>query len=91
MNALDSYYDDIRGRLHGVLIATCSCLREWAVKAVSDYLDYNELGLALENLTEALAASSVPVSSETVEALCSLAGKMEMEYDVASALSTGAR
>lgn len=89
MNLPDSYYDGVRGRLYGILIATSDCLREPEVKAVSDYLDYNELGLALESLTEALAASSDPVSNETIEALRALASEMGMEYDVDSLLGNG--
>lgn len=87
MAALSSdYYEDINGKLRGVLFQTADTLQPDAVKFLTEMLDANELGLALEMMVEALEEANTPITPDISSTLEALARKMKMDYNVQGAL-----
>ena len=82
-----SYYDEIRGKLHAVLFVVADQLPRMTVDFVAEELDANEIGLALETIVEGLAATSAPVPRHIVDDLAELADRMQMDYGVRERLT----
>jgi hypothetical protein len=83
-----SYYDEIRGKLQAVLFMVAPKLPESTRSFVTEELDANELGVALETMVDVLAEVSAPVTREVVDTLAELARTMKLDYDVAGILAT---
>ena len=81
------YYEDISGRLRAVLFRTAEILQPDTVEFLTEMLDANELGVALEMMVEALEDAKLPITPEIASTLEALARKMEMNYDVQGALA----
>jgi len=65
-------YDDIAGRLHGLLIRLSDRLPADSHAQITEFLDHNELGLALEQMADLLAAGEKAVApDERTDILCS--------------------
>ncbi|GAA1710913.1 hypothetical protein GCM10009745_68690 [Kribbella yunnanensis] len=58
------YYEDIAGRLHGLLIRLDDRLPRQDQVWITEFIDANELGLALEQMADALSEDDRPISSE---------------------------
>lgn len=74
--------DDLRGRLMAVLIQVEGELSARTRDFVTEELDHNELGLALDAMVEELAERRSPVDRAVVADLQELARRMEMAVDV---------
>jgi hypothetical protein len=50
-----AYYEEIDGRLHGLLIWLDARLPGRQITLIAEFIDYNELGLALEQMADVLS------------------------------------
>ncbi len=61
-----SRYEDIRGRVRGLLITVADQLPAVTAGLVDELLDANEQGVAVEMLSEILVQSTARISPETM-------------------------
>lgn len=77
MTDLDSaYYEDLQGRLRALLITVGDQLSKITVELISELVDANECGVALEMMSEMLVETGAAVEAGTVVAVADLAGLM---------------
>lgn len=81
-----AYYEEIQGRLHGLLIRLSDRLPSSSQAEVTDFIDHNEFGLALEWMADALSEKGLPVTTEERADMLGLAEHMEMDERVPQAL-----
>lgn len=81
-----AYYEAIRGRVRGVLIAVADVFASQQVGLVDELIDANEAGVALEMLVGMLAETHSAVSSEVVHQIERLVMDMELSSDVVEQL-----
>lgn len=81
-----TYYEDIAGRLRGLLIRLDDRLPFKAVALIAEFVDANELGLALEQMTDVLSEDGQPLTSDERADIVALVERMEMGDRVPSAL-----
>lgn len=81
-----SYYEEIAGTLHGLLIRIEDRLSLQDATLVTEYIDANELGLALEGMAYALSEEQRPVTAGERADMLALSERMEMGDGVAEAL-----
>jgi hypothetical protein len=72
-------YEDIQGRLRGLLITVADQLPAVTVGIVSEMIDANECGVALEILSEMLVQSAARISAETLADVSALVQMMDMD------------
>jgi hypothetical protein len=82
-----AYYEEIQGRLHGLLIRLSDRLPSSAQAEVTEFIDHNELGVALEWMADALSEEGLPVTTEERADMVGLAAHMEMGEHVPQALA----
>ena len=82
-----TYYEEIAGRLRGLLIRLDDRLGRQDQLWTAEFIDHNELGLALEQMAGALAEDEQPVTADERGDLLALAATMGIEEGVARALS----
>jgi hypothetical protein len=73
-----TYYEDMRGRARGLLIAVAGRFTAAEVAVIDELIDANEPGVALEMLCQMLADSDVPVETRIIDQLSCLAREMGM-------------
>jgi hypothetical protein len=73
-----AYYEEIAGLLHGVLIRLDDRLPGKDVTLIAEFIDANELGLALEQLADALSEDEQPLSPDEREDMLALPERMQM-------------
>ena len=81
------YYEEIAGRLRGLLIRLDDRLSRQDQTWVAEFIDANELGLALEQMADALSEDDQPVSPEERSDMLALAERMQMDDRVSRALT----
>ncbi|MCU1489439.1 MAG: hypothetical protein JWM85_844 [Acidimicrobiaceae bacterium] len=77
-----AYYEDLRGRVRGLLIATSEFFPPDQVGRVDVIIDANESGVALEMLGEMLVEVRAVVDSDIVEQFERLAQDMGLAPDL---------
>jgi len=78
-----TYYEDLRGRVRGVLILTAEFLPTPKVTLIDELIDANESGIALEMLSEMLVTASATVGPQVVKDIERLVRDMKLEPEVA--------
>jgi len=78
-----AYYEDIRGRMRGILIAVSEAFPVQQVGLIDELIDANESGVALEMLVGMLVGGSVPVASGVVDQIERLVEEMHLSAEVA--------
>jgi hypothetical protein len=73
-----AYYEDLRGRMRGVLIQLGAALSTEDAALLDELIDANEPGVALEILVDALMDASTEVPSEARSDMANLADIMGM-------------
>ncbi len=89
----DAAHDDIRGRVQGMLITVADQLPAVTVGLVDELLDANELGVAVEMLSEMLVESNARLSPDDIATFNSLVDYMKLDpqnVERLRALVTGA-
>ena len=79
-------YDEIPGRLHGLLVRLSNRLADRDQTLITEFIDAGELGLALEQMADALSEDEQPVAVNERADMLLLVGRMEMSDRVAEAL-----
>lgn len=74
-----SFFEDLQGRLRGVLIAVSDQLPPFTVGLVDEMIDANECGIALETMSEMLVESSGRIEDHVVAAVERLVDYMGLE------------
>lgn len=88
MNLDQSYYDDLRGKLHGLVIALGPALTESEASAVTDFLDVGEYGLALMTLADIIVEEGKQIHAAEYESIVKFARQMKIEDKISPALSS---
>ena len=78
-----AYYEDLRGRMRGVLIAVAELFAAQQVGLVDELIDANEPGIALEMLSEMLVEVHAEVDPQVIEQMERLANDMGLSPEVA--------
>lgn len=79
-------YEEIAGVLRGLGIRFADRLSTVDLRTVDEYIDANELGLALEHLADQLCEYDLPVSPDERADMLALADRMEITERVAGCL-----
>jgi hypothetical protein len=79
MRSVDlAYYEEISGLLRGLLIRLEDRLPAEAVAQTSEFIDVNELGLALELMADALSEAGQAITAAERADMLSLVDRMKM-------------
>jgi hypothetical protein len=81
-----AYYEEIAGRLHGLLIRLDDRLPGTDVTLIAEFIDANELGLALEQMADLLSENGKPLSTDERDGMLALVDRMRMDDRVPRAL-----
>ena len=81
-----AYYEEIAGRLHGLLIRLDDRLPGKDITLIAEFIDANELGLALEQMADALSEDEQPLASDERADMLALVERMQMGDRVPGAL-----
>lgn len=81
-----AYYDEIAGLLRGLLIRLDDRLPGKDVTLIAEFIDANELGLALEQMADVLSEDEQPLSPDERADMLALAARMQMGDRVSRAL-----
>jgi hypothetical protein len=81
-----AYYEEIAGLLHGLLIRLDDRLPGKDVTLIAEFIDANELGLALEQLADVLSEAEQPLSPDERADMLALVDRMQMGDRVPRAL-----
>jgi hypothetical protein len=83
-----AYYDDLRGRLVGLLIRFSDRLDPKTLGWSQEYLEHNELGLALETMAYSLAEARAGLADDERSDILELARTMGMDDGVSTEIAT---
>jgi hypothetical protein len=78
-----SHYEDIRGRVLGVLISVAESLSRRQVDLLHELIDQNESGVALEMLVEMLFEVGASLEKQAIDDMLGLANTMKLPSDTA--------
>jgi hypothetical protein len=73
-----SYYEQLQGRLRGLLIAVENRLRPDQVSLLDELIEANECGVALHMLRDLLAEAKAPISAAERDHIAQLAATMKL-------------
>jgi hypothetical protein len=79
MSDLSAYYEELQGRLRALLITIENELPRVTVDLVAEMIDANELGVALQIMSEMLVESRGSVTEETLDTFGELARVMQLD------------
>ncbi|MFE4000455.1 MafI family immunity protein [Nocardioides sp. YIM B13467] len=82
-----AYYEEIAGRLRGLLIRLADRLSSEDITLIAELVDANELGLALEQLADVLSEDERPLTEDERADMVALADRMHMGDRVPHALA----
>lgn len=82
-----AYYEEIGGLLHGLLIRLDDRLPGKDITLIAEFIDANELGLALEQLADVLSEDEQPLSADERADMLALVDRMQMGDRVPRALT----
>jgi hypothetical protein len=81
-----AYYEEIAGQLHGLLIRLDDRLPGKDLTLIAEFIDANELGLALEQMADAMSEDELPLASYERSDMLALVERMGMDDRVPRAL-----
>ncbi len=82
-----AYYDEITSTLRSLLIRLSDRLPREDQVLISEFIEANELGLALEQMADVLSEDDLPISSQDRADMLGLAERMQMDDRVPRALA----
>jgi len=82
-----AYYEEIAGLLHGLLVRLDDRLPGNDITLIAEFIDANELGLALEQLADVLSEDELPLARDERADMLALADRMQLGDRVPHALS----
>lgn len=81
-----SYYEEIAGEMHGLLIRLDDRLPGKQITLMAEFIDANELGLALEQMADVLSEDEQPLGADERADMLALVKRMQMDDRVERAL-----
>jgi hypothetical protein len=75
----DSYYEELRGRVQALLIEVADQLPAFTVDLVTELIDANEPGVAVETISEMLAEAHGEISAGTLGHVHDLVTTMHLD------------
>lgn len=81
-----NHYEAIAGQLRGLLSRLDDRLSGEDVRLIAEFIDVNELRLALEQLADALSEDEQPLASDERADMLALVTRMKMDDRVPGAL-----
>lgn len=81
------YYEEIAGKLHALLIRLDDRLPGKDVTLIAEFIDANELGLALEQMADVLSEDEQPLAADERDDMLALVVTMQMGDRVPRALT----
>ena len=81
-----SYYEEITGQLHGLLVRLDDRLPGKDITLIEEFIDANELGLALEQIADVLSEDEQPLTADERADMLALVDRMQMGDRVTRAL-----
>jgi hypothetical protein len=81
-----SYFEELQGRVRGLLISVSDLLPPVTVQLAGEMIDANECGVALETISEMLAESRATISREVFTIVTELVGTMNLDASNAERL-----
>ncbi len=82
-----AHYEEIAGLLHGLLIRLDDRLPDKDVALIAEFIDANELGLALEQMADVLSEDEQPLTADERADMLGLVDRMRMGDRVPRALA----
>jgi hypothetical protein len=82
-----AYYEEIAGQLHGLLIRLDDRLPGKDVTLIAEFINANELALALEQMADVLSEDEQPLSVDERADMLALVERMQMGDRVPHALT----
>lgn len=82
-----AYYEEIAGIVRGLTIRLSDRLSEQDLIVITEYLDVNELGLALEQIADVLCEDEQPVTADERADMLTLADRMQLDDRVSRTLA----
>jgi hypothetical protein len=82
-----AYYEEIAGVLRGLLIRVSDRLSGKGRALIAEFIDANELGLALEQMADVLSEEDQPLTADERSDMLGLAERMQMGDRVPRALA----
>lgn len=73
-----AHYEEIAGLLHGLLSRLSDRLSGKDITLIAEFIDANELGLALEQMADVLSEDERPLAEDERADMTALAGRMHM-------------
>ena|SRR6266498_676415 len=83
-----SYYEDLRGRVRGVLISVAENFPTDQLALLEELIDANEPGIALEMLGEMLVDAKVALHDDVMDAVAGLVETMGLDRELIQQLRT---
>jgi hypothetical protein len=83
-----AYYEEIAGQLHGLLIRLDDRLPGRDITLIAEFIDSNELGLALEHMADAMSEDELPLASDERSDMLALVERMQMDGRVPRVLNS---
>jgi hypothetical protein len=80
-------YEEIAGRLRGLLICLMDRLPDKDLILIAEFIDANELGLALEQMADVLSEDQQPLTPDERSDMLTLVDRMHMDHRVPHALT----
>ena len=81
-----AYYEEIAGQLHGLLVRLDDRLPGKDITLIAEFIDANELGLALEQMADVLSEDEQPLAPDERADMLALVARMQMGDRVPDAL-----
>jgi hypothetical protein len=75
----DAYYEDLAGRLYGLVIRLADRLPPDEARWLHHVVEVGEYGLALEDMAGILAHGTIAITGAEREDMLALAGRMKLE------------
>jgi hypothetical protein len=82
-----AHYEEIAGVLHGLLVRLDDRLPGKDIMLIAEFIDANELGLALEQMADVLSEDEKPLAADERADMLVLVDRMQMGDRVPRALS----
>lgn len=82
-----AYYNEIAGILRGLVIRLSDRLSERDLTPITEFIDANELGLALEQIADVLCEDEQPLTADERADMLALVDRMQMDDRVPRALA----
>jgi hypothetical protein len=76
-----AHYEELQGKIRRVLMHVAHLLTASQVGLIDEFLDANELGLALEDLREGLFEAGTKLSPGMVDRIAGLSGELGLDAD----------